>query len=144
MNSNDTVSYKVINDEAVDKSFLESTNIISCTIQNSIFTETNFKLSDFDGTILVQCKFIIGDWSQTDCCSLTVADTLFQEIDFTFSTMRDCDFKNCTFVDCKFDHIALSESRFEQCTFENIHITVKKLFDSYVHCCIVTGHYRIP
>ncbi len=146
MISKDTISYKIINEEMVDRSVLENTNIISCTIQNSIFTGTSFRLSDFDGTILIQCKFVSGDWTQADCCSLTVVNTLFKDIDFTFSTMRDCDFKNCTFIDCKFNHIALSGSRFEQCNFEYIHIIQSSTYlNSYLNCkfeqCNINGNF---
>lgn len=146
MRSNDTISYKIINEEMVNSSVLENTNIINCTIQNSSFIETNFRLSDFDGTILIQCNFIMGDWSQTDCCSLTASDTLFKCIDFTFSTMRDCDFKNCTFIGCKFDHIALSESKFEQCNFKDIHIVQSSTYlNSYLNCkfdkCTINGNF---
>ncbi len=146
MISGGTISYKIINKEIVDSSVLESTNIISCTIQNSIFTGTNFRLSDFDGTILIQCKFISGDWSQADCCSLTAVNTIFRDIDFTFSTMRGCDFKNCTFIDCKFDHVALSGSRFEQCNFEHIHIVQSSTYlNTYLNCkfenCNINGNF---
>ena len=118
----DTLSYTFVNDEHINGDDLRKTNIISCTIQNSTFTEVNFHSSDFDGTILIHCNFIQGDWSRTDCCSLTASNTIFDGIDFTLSTMRDCDFKQCTFIRCKFDHIALSTSNFEKCEFKDIHI----------------------
>lgn len=142
----DTLSYKFINYENVDKRDLKSTNIIGCTIQNSIFTDISFNSSDFDGTLLIGCKFIRGDWSRSDCCSLTASNTLFSGIDFTLSTMRSCDFKQCTFIECKFDHIALSGSNFEQCNFQDIHLLQSSTYlNTYINCkfdyCNINGNF---
>ena len=106
----DTLSYKAINGENLDKEDLQNTNIIGCIIQDSIFSDINFSSSDFDGTMLVRCKFLQGDWSRTDCCSITASNTVFNGIDFSLSTMTNCDFKECIFVNCKFEHIALNGS----------------------------------
>lgn len=146
MRHSDTISYKCINEEYVEKSDLENKNVIGCTVQDSTFTEVNFNSSDFDGTILIHCKFINGDWSRTDCCSLTASNTIFDEIDFTWSTMRNCDFKQCTFIGCKFDHIALSGSNFEQCQFKDIHLVQSSTYlNSYVSCtfdnCDINGNF---
>lgn len=120
---NDTISYKYIYEEHVKKANLTEVNIIGCTIENSIFENTKFNLSDFDGTILIQSEFVKADWSRTDCCSLTASNTVFREVDFSLSTMRNCDFEQCTFIRCDFNHIALSESRFTKCTFCDINLS---------------------
>lgn len=142
----DTLSYTYINNENIDKQDLQSTNIIGCTIENSNFAEVNFNSADFDGSILINCEFMYGDWSRTDCCSLTASNTIFVGIDFTLSTMRNCDFKKCSFVNCKFDHIALSGSCFEECEFTNIHIRQSSTYlNSYIRCsfeeCDINGNF---
>lgn len=133
---NDTISYKYINEEYVSKTNLTELNIIGCTIENSIFEDVNFNLSDFDGTILIQSKFIKTDWSRTDCCSLTVSNTVFKEVDFSLSTMRNCDFEQCTFIGCDFNHIALSESRFTKCIFENIDLIHSSTYLNVYENCV--------
>ncbi len=133
---NETLSYKYINEERVKKLNLAEINVIGCTIQNSILENVIFNLSDFDGTILIHCEFINGDWSRTDCCSLTASNSIFEEVDFSLSTMRNCDFEQCTFIDCKFDHIALSGSRFRKCTFRNIHLNQSSTYLNIYEDCI--------
>ena len=76
----DTLSYKYVNEEYIENSVLKNTNIIGCTIQNSTFFQTNFNSSDFDGTILIDCKLINVDWSRTDSCSLTASNTLLYQL----------------------------------------------------------------
>lgn len=132
---NDTISYKYINEEYVSRTDLAQSNIIGCTIENSIFEDVVFNLSDFDCTTLIQCKFIKGDWSRTDCCSLTVSNTVFREVDFSLSTMRNCDFKQCVFIKCNFNHIALSGSCFTDCAFSDINISHSSTYlNIYENC----------
>lgn len=141
-----TLSYKIINEEDVNEENFKHSNIIGCTIQNSTFKNINFNSSDFDGTILIQCEFLQSDWSRTDCCSLTASNTQFIGIDFTLSTMRDCDFKSCTFINCKFDHIALSGSNFEHCKFKDIYLIQSSTYlNTYINCnfanCDINGNF---
>lgn len=142
----DTLSYKFINDEHIEKSVLRNTNIIGCTIQNSSFTGVDFNSSDFDGTIIMHCEFIHCDWARTDCCSITASHTIFNDIDFSLSTMSNCDFKQCTFINCKFEHIALRGSNFEQCIFKYIHLTQSSTYlntytDCYFDSCNINGNF---
>lgn len=132
----DTISYKYINEECVGKINLAEINVIGCTIENSIFENVIFTLSDFDGTMIIQCKFIKGDWSRTDCCSLTVSNTIFKEVDFSLSAMRNCDFEQCIFIGCNFNHIALSGSRFTKCTFRGIHLSHSSTYLNIYESCI--------
>lgn len=133
---NDTISYKYINEECVEKIKLTEINVIGCTIENSFFEDVNFNLSDFDGTMIIQCKFVKGDWSRTDCCSLTVSNTVFKEVDFSLSTMRNCDFEQCVFIGCDFNHIALSGSRFTKCTFRDIYLSHSSTYLNIYESCI--------
>lgn len=133
---NDTMSYKYINEECVSKTNLAQISVINCKIKKSIFEDVTFNLSNFDVTELVQCKFIKGDWSCTDCCSLTVFNTIFREVDFSSSTMRNCDFKQCVFIKCNFNNIALSESRFTDCTFSGINLSHSSAYLNIYESCI--------
>lgn len=133
---NDTLSYKYINEECVKEVNLAEINVIGCTIQNCILENVIFNLSDFDGTILIHSKFINGDWSRTDCCSLTASNSIFEEVDFSLSTMRNCDFEQCTFIGCSFEHIALSSSRFKKCIFRNIHLNQSSTYLNIYEDCI--------
>ena len=135
INSNDTLSYKLINEEYLNNEDLNTTNIIGCTIQKSIFINVSFMSADFDGCILIDCEFVHGNWSRTDSCSLTVSNTIFIDVDFTLSTMRNCDFRKCTFSGCKFDHIALSNGRFENCQFTDIHLYHSSTYLNYYANC---------
>lgn len=144
--SKDTLSYKLINEEYLHNDDLNTTNIIGCTIQKSVFNNVSFMSADFDGCILVDCEFINGNWSRTDSCSLTVSNTRFVDIDFTLSTMRNCDFRKCTFSGCKFDHIALSNGHFENCQFIDIHLYHSSTYlNYYVNCsfinCDIHGNF---
>lgn len=133
---NDTISYKYINEECVVKRNLAEMNIIGCTIEASIFENVVFNLSDFDGTMIIQCKFIDGDWSRTDCCSLNISNTIFKNVNFSLSTMRNCDFEQCIFIGCDFNHIALSGSRFTKCTFRDIHLSHSSTYLNIYESCI--------
>lgn len=143
---NDTLSYKYINEECLNNMSFQHTNIIGCTMKDCVFSNANFNSADFDGTIILSSKFVQGDWSRTDCCSLTVSNTLFDKIDFSLSTMRNCDFKNCTFNNCCFEHIALSGSHFEECTFNEINLIQSSTYlNSYIGCtfnnCSINGNF---
>ena len=133
---NDTLSYKYINEEHVKETNLAGIIVIGCTIENSVLENIIFNLSDFDGTMLINCEFINGDWSRTDCCSLTASNSIFKEVNFSLSTMRNCDFEQCTFIGCNFDHIALSSSRFRKCTFRNIHLNQSSTYLNIYEDCI--------
>lgn len=136
MQQKNTLSYKTVNEEKVNKEDKSNVNIIGCIIQKSIFTEVSFYSADFDGTILIDCEFANGNWSRTDCCSLTASDTIFIGIDFTLSTMRNAEFKKCTFINCNFNHIALSGSTFSQCMFKDIVLSQSSTYlNTYNDCC---------
>lgn len=133
--SGDTMSYKLIHEEYLNDEDLNTTNIIGCTIKNSVFNDVSFMSANFDGCILLDCEFIHGNWSRTDSCSLTASNVQFTDIDFTLSTMRNCDFRKCTFSGCKFDHIALSNGNFEDCQFIDIHLYHSSTYLNYYANC---------
>lgn len=146
MQQKDTLSYKLVNEETVIKEDKSNANIIGCKIQKCIFTEVSFYSADFDGTIIIDCKFEKGNWSRTDCCSLTASNTIFIGIDFTLSTMRNADFKKCTFINCNFDHIALSGSTFSHCSFKDIILSQSSTYlNTYINCyfdsCNFNGNF---
>lgn len=146
MQQKDTLSYKLVNEETVIKEDKSNANIIGCKIQKSIFTEVSFYSADFDGTIMIDCKFEKGNWSRTDCCSLTASNTIFIGIDFTLSTMRNAEFKKCTFINCNFDHIALSGSTFSHCLFKDIILSQSSTYlNTYINCyfdsCNFNGNF---
>lgn len=133
---NDTLSYKYINEECAREAKLAEVNVIGCTIEKSIFEDVSFNLSNFDCTTLIQCKFIKGDWSRTDCFSLTASNTIFREVDFSVATMNNCNFKQCVFIKCNFNHIALSGSRFVNCTFDGINLSHSSTYLNIYESCI--------
>lgn len=141
-----TLSYQYVNDEVSIGQDFSYSNIINCDINNSVFEDVDFTSANFDGSYLVDCKFTSGKWSRTDCCSLIVTNCLFNKIDFTLSTMRNCDFKNCTFVQCSFDHIALSGSNFVDCQFIDINLPhCSTYLNTYMHCkfeeCTINSNF---
>lgn len=139
--SGDTISYKYINEETICGVNLAEIIVIGCTIEKSSFEDVIFNLSDFDGTIFSHCKIIKGDWSRTDCCSLTVSNTLFKQVDFSLSTMRNCDYDQCVFIGCNFDHIALSESHFTKCIFKEIKLNQSSTYLNIFKSCIFEESY---
>ncbi|MDD6036362.1 MAG: pentapeptide repeat-containing protein [Lachnospiraceae bacterium] len=143
MEQKDTLSYKLVNEETVIKEDKSNASIIGCKIQKSIFTEVSFYSADFDGTIMIDCKFEKGNWSRTDCCSLTASNTIFIGIDFTLSTMRNAEFKKCTFINCNFDHIALSGSTFYHCLFKDIVLSQSSTYlNTYINCCFDSCNFN--
>jgi len=141
-----TLSYQYINSETVENSKLCNISVIGCNINNSSFQHVDFQSTDFDGTIILNCKTENINWTYTDFCSLTAVDSEFINVDFSSSTMRNCDFTSCIFTNCNFNHIALSDSSFNNCRFDNINLIESSTYlNIYSNCsffkCNINGNF---
>jgi len=111
-------------------------NLNHTTLNNCVFSHTNFDFAAVTGSIFKSCKFYQCSMYQPDFQFCNFYDCEFITSKTIVSTFNNCNFIGCRFADTSFEACTFTGAFFEDCKFRNVSIKSSTLENAFFLKCL--------